>query len=40
MLHYCWGFYDKLKKGDLEEGTLSDFFKILKWSLLAIYEGQ
>ena len=40
MLHYCWGFYDKLKKGDLEEGTLSDFFKILKWSLLAMYEGQ
>ena len=40
MLMWIWGFFDKLKVGDQTEGTLHEFYSLLKWSFLALASGQ
>ena len=42
LLIWIWGVYDKLLTGKLhdEHGSLFQFFKILKWSFLALWEGK
>ena len=40
MLMWIWGFFDKLKVGDQTEGTLHEFYSLLKWSFLALASGK
>ena len=39
VMMWIWGMYDKLKIGDLENGTLADFFQVLRWSLSVLASG-
>ena len=42
LLIWVWGVYDKLLTGSLREehGSLFQFFKILRWSFMALWEGK
>ena len=40
MLMWIWGFFDKLKVGNQTEGTLHEFYTLLKWSFLALASGK
>ena len=40
MLLWIWGFFDKLKVGDQTEGTLHEFYILLKWSLCSLASGK
>ena len=39
MLFYIWMMFDALRDGTLSEGTLEEYFALLRWSLLILYEG-
>jgi len=40
MLLWIWGFFDKLKVGDQTNGTLFEFYTVLKWSFAALASGK